>query len=112
MSLIKVLFTRQEQDKAPPGGYYLGIWVKIPTVIVVGPEDEVLVIEPSLAPPNRIGHSHPNVAVSETRFVIFEISSHPACPTERSMEAADQFVAEHYRELDVALRQYLSDHQI
>jgi hypothetical protein len=112
MSLIKVYFTQEEQKGALPQGYYLGVWVKIPTVIISGPADEELVIEPSLDPFNRAGHSHPSVAVSETRFVIFEIGAHPACPGERSVAAADQFVAEHYRELDAALRQYLSDHQI
>ena len=112
MNMIKVLFTRQEQENAPPGGYYLGIWVKIPTVIIAGPEGEVPVIEPSLDPHNQPSHSHPNVALAETCFVIFEIGEHPDCPSERSVEAADRFVAEHYLELDAALRQYLRDQQI
>ena len=109
MAVIKVLFTHEEQENAPPGGYYLGLKVKIPTVIIAGPEDEVAVIEPSLDPHNYAEHSHPNVALAETHFVIFEIGEHPTCPSERSVEAADRFVAEHYRELDAVLRQYLRD---
>ena len=112
MGVIKVLFTQQEQENAPLDGYYLGMRVKIPTVIITGLDDEVPVIEPSLDPHNRVEHSHPNVALAETCFVIFEIGEHPDCPAERSVEAADRFVVEHYRELDAALRQYLRDQQI
>ena len=50
MAVIKVLFTHEEQENAPPGGYYLGLRVKIPTVIIAGPDDEALGIEPSLDP--------------------------------------------------------------
>ena len=107
-----MLFTQAEQQNASPGGYYLGIRVKIPRVIIAGPEEEGLVIEPALDPHNQPSHSHPTVALAETCFVIFEIGEHPDCPSERSVEAADRFVAEHYRELDAALRQYLREPQI
>ena len=77
MKVIKVLFTHQEQENAPPGGYYLGMRVKIPRVIIAGPEEEGLVIEPALDPHNLPEHSHPSVALAETRFVIFEIGGIP-----------------------------------
>lgn len=106
MNSIKVLFTEQEQQNLLPGRYYIGVRVKIPTVIVSSAED-IPDIPPSLDPDNSPYHFHPDVVLSETHFVIFDITDHPQVPAERTTEAADRFLAEHYPELDRALRNHL-----
>jgi hypothetical protein len=107
MSSIKVLFTAEEIDNRRPGGYYLAVRVKIPLVLSFTPEEETDYIPPSLDPIGSPHHSDRRVLLCETRLVVFDISQHPACPTEQSPEAGDRFLAEHLAELDRALRDYL-----
>lgn len=106
MNSIKVSFTEQEKQNLPLGRYYIGVQVKIPTVIVSADED-IPTILPALDPDNSPYHSHPNVAASETHFVIFDITDHPQAPAERTIVAADRFLSDHYPELDRVLRDYL-----
>jgi hypothetical protein len=107
---ITVFFTYQEKQHLPPGRYYIGVRVKIPTVIVSGDDNIVPTIPPTLDPQNSSQHSHPNVVASETHLVIFDITEHPHCPMERTIAAADQFLADHYFEFDRVLREYLRNH--
>ncbi len=107
MSSIKVLYTREEIENRPPGGYYLAVRVKIPRVIGVTGEDEPGFIPPSLDPTNSPHHSDPRVLLAETRLVVFDISAHPDCPKEHTTAAGDRFLAGHLAELDRVLREYL-----
>ncbi|HEX2909876.1 MAG TPA: hypothetical protein VH186_03640 [Chloroflexia bacterium] len=109
MSTIKVFFTDQEKQNLLPGRYYIGVQVKIPIVIVTGDNEDMPTIPPSLDPQNTPYHSHPNVASSETRFVIFDITDHPYAPVEHTVAAANLFLADHYPELDRALRDHLRE---
>lgn len=104
---IKVLFTQAQQQDLQPGRYYIAVRVKIPTVIVTT-EDDIPLIGPSLDPQNSPHHTNPNVALAHTHWVIFDITDHPDCPTERTVAAADRFLSEQLDELDRVLQSYLA----
>ena len=117
-SLIKVFFTDEEQQPLSNDDcrYYIGVQTKIPTVIVSGGNgldsengaDEFCgTIPPRLDHANQPYYSHPNVAAYQLCFVIFDITDHPQVPAEHTTEAADQFLADHFTELDHALRRHL-----
>lgn len=40
---------------------------------------------------------------------VFDLTDHPQCPTEHTVAAADQFLRDHYPELDRVLREYLQN---
>jgi hypothetical protein len=105
---IKVFLTEDEIRNLVPGRYYIEVRVKIPTVIL-NLDDDIPFIPPSLDPVNTPYHSSPSVALSETCSAVFDITEHPRCPTERTIAAADQFLNDHYIELDRVLREYLQN---
>jgi len=103
---IKLYVTPEEKQNLLPGRYYIVVRVKVPQVILMSPEDEGN-IEPRLDPHNSYAHTDPRVLHSTLGEVVVDLTDHPDCPQTHSVEAADDWLAEHFNELDAALRQRL-----
>lgn len=100
---IKIYLTDEEKQQLVPGRYYIAVNVKIPEIIAVGPDEDTN-IEPSLDHLNRPAHSDARVVTSYQAQIVVDITDHPDCPKDKSVKAADEWLAKHYRELDTALR--------
>jgi hypothetical protein len=101
---IKIYLTEEEKQRLIPGRYYIAVKVKIPEIVAVGPDEDTTNIEPSLDHQNRPTHSDGRVLTTYQTQIIADITDHPDCPSEKSVKAADEWLAKHYRELDAALR--------
>jgi hypothetical protein len=87
------------------GRYLLAVRVRFARLVLLdaGREHDS---RPALVPSDRVEHHDRRVAAYEKAVLVFGLTDHPACPVERSVAAAERFLAAHLDELDRAAQEF------